>query len=121
MGRDMEHENVWETYVRSWKVATVKEKRALLEASLSPEFVYQDPLARAEGWDQLVTYMLGFHEQVPGGHFVTQQFMSNGDRSVARWEMKGADGAVLGDGIGYAEYGADGKVLKLMNFFETPS
>jgi hypothetical protein len=112
---------VWETYVRSWKVATAAEKRALFEASLSAECVYRDPLVRAEGWDALVAYMLAFHKQVPGGHFVTQQFITYGDRSVARWEMQGAGGSVLGDGISYAEYADDGKILTMMGFFEAPA
>lgn len=113
--------DVWETYVRSWKVATAEEKRALFAASLSPDCVYQDPLARAEGWDELIAYMLDFHRQIPGGHFVTQRFLYHGDRSVARWEMKGADASVLGDGISYAEYGADGKVQRMTGFFEPPA
>lgn len=115
------HEKVWETYVRSWRVTTADGKRAIFEASLSPGFVYLDPLARAEGWDQLIAYMLAFHEQVPGGHFVTRRFMAHGGQSVACWETQGSDGALPKDGIGHAEYGADGKLLKLTNFYEMPA
>lgn len=121
MSENGKYEKVWETYVRSWKAKTAQEKRTLFEASLNPKCIYQDPLTRAQGWDELVAYMLDFHKQVPGGHFVTQQFMTHSDRSVARWEMQGADGSVMGDGISYAEYGADDKLVTMTGFFETPA
>src|SRR4051812_32753598 len=95
--------DVWERYVATWKAASVAEKREIFPTCLAPACVYTDPLTQAKGWDELVSYMLGFHEQLPGGYFVTEQFLSHGRRSVARWKMRNGAGASVGEGISYAE------------------
>lgn len=118
---DESFKHVWETYVRSWKAETPEDRQALLQSSLDPECIYQDPLTRVEGLDALSAYMSEFHRQVPGGHFVTRYFMAYDARSIARWEMQGADGSVLGDGISYAEYGVDGKLARMTAFFQRPA
>jgi hypothetical protein len=110
----------WETYARSWKAPAVADKRALFDAALAPDCVYTDPLTRAEGWEALLAYMSQFHQQVPGGHFVTQRFLHHSGRSVVAWTMNGADGTVLGDGISYVTHGDDGRLTSMTGFFETP-
>lgn len=52
--------------------------------------------------------------------FITRQFMSNDDQSVARWEMRDADDRVLSEGMSNVEYGPEGMLQRLTNFFETP-
>jgi len=120
MNRQTPHEKIWETYVKSWK-APLEERRGLLEAALSPECVYQDPLARTAGWDELLGYIADFQQRFPGCAFVTRRFMTHHGRSVAHWEMCGADGTALSDGIGCGEYDADGKLLRITGFFEVPA
>lgn len=89
----------WEAYAAIWKLNGAKAKRAACAEHLSPSCVYTDPLTQREGWDALVAYMLEFHQQVPGGHFVTRDFRAHHGRSVATWSMLAGDGAVLGEGI----------------------
>lgn len=115
-----DHERTWETYAASWKATSADEKRALYEKSLSADCVYTDPLTQARGWDELVAYMLEFHQQVPGGHFATVEFMAHHDRSIAKWEMRDASDAVLGDGVSYGEYDKHGKLVSMNGFFKTP-
>src|SRR3954466_6575074 len=83
---------VWERYVGSWRVASIAEMREIYASCLAPDCVYTDPLTKAKGWDELAAYMTAFHDQIPGGHFVTQQFFAHHQRSVARWTMAGRDG-----------------------------
>lgn len=111
---------IWETYVKSWKVPSEEEKQTLFERSLDPGCRYTDPLATAQGFDELRAYMLDFHQQVPGGHFVTTYFLAHHQRCIARWNMVGGDGTVLGDGISYGEFGKDGKLTAMTGFFEQP-
>jgi len=66
--------------------------REIYASCLAPDCVYTDPLTKAKGWDELAAYMTAFHDQIPGGHFVTQQFFAHHQRSVARWTMAGRDG-----------------------------
>ena len=112
--------DVWERYVRSWKVAAVAEKREMFRSCLAPACVYTDPLTQAKGWDELAAYMVGFHEQIPGGHFVTEQFLAYDRRSVARWKMLNGAGAAVSEGISYAEYDERHRLVTMTGFFETP-
>jgi hypothetical protein len=112
--------DVWESYTESWRVASVAEKRRLYETCLSPACIYTDPTTVAAGWDQLEAYMVGFHAQVPGGHFVTDVFFAHHGCSIARWRMLGADGAQLGEGTSYGEYDAEGKLVVMTGFFAVP-
>jgi hypothetical protein len=116
-----ERRAVWERYTASWKAKTVAEKRALFETCLAPGCVYTDPLARTQGHDELLAYMLDFHRQIPGGYFETEQFIEHHDRSVSRWTMKNADAVPVGDGISYAEYDQQGRLVAMTGFYEVPA
>lgn len=114
-----EQQEIWETYASAWKAETAEEKKARFVEALAPECVYTDPLHQAHGWDELTAYMLDFHQQVPGGHFVTRWFSAHHGRSVARWDMVAGDGTVLGEGISYGTYGNDGKLTAMTGFWDT--
>lgn len=119
----MNHEfrDTWETYASSWNTASEGERRRLFEASLNGSCRYTDPLARTEGWDALADYMRQFQSQIPGGHFVTTYFMAHNGKSIAKWEMRDGADTPLGDGISYGEYDADGKLIAMTGFYETPA
>jgi len=112
--------DVWERYVGSWKAASTAEKRAIYPTCLAPDCVYTDPLTQTKGWDELGAYMAAFHQQIPGGHFVTEQFFAHHGRSVARWRMASGDGTPLGEGISYAEYDEQNRLVAMTGFFEPP-
>ncbi len=115
------YKDTWENYVASWKVASVEEKKELFRISLDAECQYTDPLAKTKGWDELADYMINFHKQIPGGHFVTTYFLAHSNKSIARWEMRNGESAVLSDGISYGEYSDSGKLTAMTGFYETPS
>lgn len=113
-------EDIWEIYVSSWKVESPAEKRALFEACLDPACQYSDPLIKTQGWDELEAYMLNFHQQIPGGYFLTTYFLMHSNKSIARWEMRNSSNNVLGDGMSYGEYNDNGKLVSMTGFFQTP-
>jgi hypothetical protein len=82
--------------------------------------LYRDPLTEAKGHEPLIGYMLAFHAQIPGAHFVTKYFLAHHERSIAKWNLVDGSGNVIGDGISYAEYGSDGKLVAMTGFFEAP-
>lgn len=114
------HRVIWETYVASWKARSTTERHALFAKSLTPDCEYRDPLVVAKGWDALEAYMNQFHQQVPGGHFVTTNFSQHNDRSLANWTMCDAQGQVIGEGTSYGQYNADGQLFAMTGFFEIP-
>ncbi|MBX2801235.1 MAG: nuclear transport factor 2 family protein [Myxococcales bacterium] len=117
----MTHRQLWERYVASWKTDDAEERTRLFGAALSPDCVYTDPNVRLQGYDALRAYMEQFHQQVPGGHFVTKTFMAHHDQSVATWNMCDGEGNVLGDGISFGKFAEGGtRLLSMTGFFETP-
>ena len=110
----------WEKYSSAWKVESAEEKREIIETCSDPKCQYTDPLIKTTGWDDIVDYMLDFHQQIPGGHFVTTYFLSHSNKSIAKWEMRNAENIVLGDGISYGEYNDNGHLVSMTGFFETP-
>lgn len=114
-------EETWEVYVSSWKADTEKARSELYEQALSPDCVYKDPLTCAQGWDELSVYMDQFHQQIPGGHFVTHYFLAHHDCSIARWHMLNGKGDVLGDGVSYGQYNDDGRLIAMTGFFDVPA
>jgi hypothetical protein len=109
---------VWEIYAQAWKEASYEAKAAALQQSASPDCVYTDPLAIARGHAELIQYMVEFHKQVPGGHFLLVYFLDHHNVSIARWNMAAGDGTVIGEGISYGRYGDDGKLVAMTGFFE---
>jgi len=110
----------WEIYTSSWQAESSDEKRATFEKCLDAECSYYDPLIIANGWDELVAYMLDFHLQLPGGYFVTNHFLAHNDQSIAKWEMKNGENVVVSEGISYGKYNKNGKLVSMTGFFETP-
>ena len=114
-------EEIWETYVASWKAESAEEKHDLLNKVMDSSNQYHDPAIQTKGHDELVNYMMDFHQQVPGGHFVTTYFLAHGNKSIARWDMKTGDNQTIGEGISYAEYNENGMLISETGFFELPS
>ena len=111
---------MWEKYASAWKEATAKGKADVLRSSAAADCVYTDPVTIASGHEELIAYMLAFHQQVPGGHFVTTYFLTHHDVSISKWNMLSGDGIVIGDGVSYGQYNEQGMLVAMTGFFETP-
>jgi SnoaL-like domain len=109
----------WEIYTAAWKETSRQGKTAALMKCVAPTCVYKDPITIAAGYDELIDYMLAFHQQVPGGHFVTTYFLAHHDVSVSKWNMVSGDGAVIGEGVSYGQYNAQDVLVAMTGFFET--
>ncbi len=115
-----QHRQIWETYSSAWKAKTAEEKRTLFEQSLSKTCVYSDPVAQAQGWDELTAYMLEFHKLFPGAYFSTTEFIEHHDRSIAKWDMLDANNQKISDGVSYGEYNKEGQLTSMNGFFQVP-
>ena len=113
--------NTWETYTSSWKATSADAKRSIFEKCLDKDCTYTDPISHTEDWDALLNYMLEFHQQIPGGHFVTTYFLAHHKQSIAKWDMKNGNDIFLGEGISYGKFSNEGKLLSMSGFFETPT
>ena len=113
-------QKIWEIYVSAWKAESATDKRALFEQCLDVECEYNDPLIKTKGWDELLAYMVDFHQQIPGGYFVTTYFLAHHNQSIAKWEMLNGEHTVAGEGISYGKYNKNGKLVAMTGFFATP-
>lgn len=111
----------WETYTRSWSETNTSKRLQLFEECLSPDCVYTDPLTQTTGYAQLFGYMSELQKNVPGVKFVTTDFKSHHDRSLTHWNMVDGNGNVLSQGASYGMYSADGRLLQMTGFFESPN
>lgn len=109
----------WETYTSSWKAETREEKQSIFKECLDSDCEYNDPITKTQGWEELTDYMMEFHKQVPGGHFITTYFMAHNNQSIAKWDMKNGDNITIGEGISYGKYNNSEKLISMTGFFET--
>lgn len=114
-------ETTWKHYATAWKTTSEAERLAVLERTLEPGCRYVDPQSDVTGHPDLSAAMAAFQTQLPGFEFVTTQFWTHGHRSLARWEMRAASGAVVSDGASYAEFSEAGKLASITGFFDLPS
>jgi SnoaL-like domain len=117
---ETEQRSTWDLYSNAWKAPSLAAKREALAASTETTCVYRDPLKEGTGHGELLEYMQAFNHQRPGAFFVTHHFQAHHRRSIARWHMVDATGAVLGEGVSYGEYAASGKLVAMTGFFDVP-
>jgi hypothetical protein len=110
--------NTWEKYVSTWKMTDKTDRQAMFSEVLAENAVYTDPLVQTKSWDDLIAYMENFHQQVPGGYFVTTSFLAHHQKSIANWETRTGENATIGTGISYGEYDDQGKLVSMNGFFE---
>ncbi len=116
-----EYDATWNRYASSWKPMPDSDRRKLFASSLAESCHYKSPAGDTQGWDELAEHMEGFQEQLPGGHFVTTQFLTNQATGIAKWEMRDGDETVVGDGMSYCTFDDDGHLTLMAGFFEVPA
>ena len=112
------HQATWETYTQSWSETDVERQQHLFEQSLSPDCVYTDPMLQTTGYAQLAGYMAGLQKNLPGARFVTTQFVSHHDHSLAHWNMVDGKGNTIAPGISMGHYDTDGRLKQMTGFYE---
>lgn len=114
-------QTTWEHYTSAWKANGSSAKRSILSSCLTENTTYCDPITETRGVDGLTQYMVDFHQQIPGGHFVTTYFLAHHDTSIARWNMVDGLGNIVGEGISHGRFDNDDRLLSMTGFFETPA
>lgn len=111
----------WDAYGRIWNLPTPEQRLQACEGVLAPDCVYTDPNVQAKSRQELVNYMTGFQARMPGGAFVTTAFIELYDRAMAHWNMVAGDGTVVGTGVSFATFNANGELTSMTGFFDAAS
>ena len=113
----MDVEQLWRRYSATWFLPP-EERSIELPACVTEDVSYLDPMAPAEGIDGLSEYMEGFRHAVPGARFEIIDVRHHHDRSLARWQLRAADGNVAQTGTSAANHATDGRLAQITGFFD---
>ncbi len=110
--------NIWESYTASWLADQDDARLDAYKACLVDDCVYKDPNIEARGYTELASYMATFQQQMPGGHFVTRQFVTHHDSALVHWDMVDRAGTVISPGTSIGVFGDDGRLKAMTGFFD---
>jgi len=116
----MDAEELWPRYAAIWSSDPARRESELNEC-LADDASYCDPNGPLKGRAALSDYMAGFQQSVPGGRFRIVQVIAHNGRSLARWVLQNADGAVLQLGASFAHHDAEGRLKEIRGFFPLTS
>jgi SnoaL-like domain len=107
---------LWNRYAKIWS-AKPELRVDELNACLADEATYCDPNGLIKGRAALSTYMGEFQQQAAGSKFRILDVSHHNNRTLVRWVLEGADGAVLQTGTSFAELSHDGRLQAITGFF----
>ncbi len=110
----------WATYQAAWGDVSSAERQELLSKSVSDNCVYTDPQGQANNRAELIAYIEGFRQAMPGYTFKNHTFLDHHAQSMAGWILHDASGAEAQPGSSWAHYGEDGRITNVSGFFEAP-
>ena len=109
----------WETYTSTWQQPSREKRLAAYRDCLNEGCVYTDPNTRAVGHAEIVEYMDGFQQQLPGGGFVTREMTGHHDMVLVGWDMVDGSGTVLSLGNSVGTFDTDGRLASVTGFFSS--
>jgi hypothetical protein len=112
-------QQVVKTYMMAWNETDVANRKKLLVRCWGVEAVYIDPSIRLSGRDALAQHIAKVQSGRPGARL---EFQSGIDahHNVVRflWRLVRYDGTVDDTSIDFGEIGADGRLEKVVGFFD---
>lgn len=108
-----------ESYVAAWGAADAGARRALLERAWSDDGTYTDPTAHVAGREALVAHIGGFIQRFPGARFAfTGTVDAHHGMLRFGWRIVGPDGGTILAGVDFGELDADGRLRRIVGFFD---
>jgi hypothetical protein len=113
---------VVELYGAAWHEHDESARRALLERCWARDGVYCDPSFLVEGREGLVAHMGAFQQRRPGQRLELRTAIDEHHGWVRfGWRLFGADGELVFDGLDLAELDVDGRLRRIVGFFDPPA
>lgn len=116
----MSPEAAIDRYCEAWSTADPERRAALLASVWAEGGSYTDPTVHAAGAPALLAHIAGVLTRRPGSR-VERTGAVEHHHDVARfdWQAVGADGGVLRSGIDIVIFDGDGRLERVIGFFET--
>lgn len=114
----MEYRDVIAAYDAAWNERDRTAQRRLIESAFSDDGELIEPRGRFPGPDAISERLAGFQERFPGGRVdITTGIDEHNGFARYGWTLRGADGAVLLEGIDVCELAPDGRLRRVVMFF----
>lgn len=114
-------EDTVRTYGAAWNEPDREKRLALLAKVWSAESRYIDPRVEVTGPDALSGYIDAVHEAMPGARLDLEgEIEEHHGHLRFRWVLVGADGKRLLPGIDFAILAPDGKLARVVGFYDSP-
>lgn len=116
------HLDTFETYQSAWKHGTPPaERQRLLDTSVAPDCVYQDPGTECHGHAELTAKIEDANRKGPGASFRNDRFLEHHGKAVIQWTMFDGAGEEYAKGASYVQFGADGRLTHMTGFYDPPT
>ncbi len=117
----MELNELIAAYIGAWSEPDRVRRQQLLDRVWTAEGTYTDPTAHVEGREALVDHIDKFFKQFPGARLaLTSDIDTHHQKLRFTWRMLLADGSVFVEGTDFGELSADGRLERIVGFFERP-
>jgi hypothetical protein len=117
--QDTEVPPALQAYLEAWNEPDPAMRLALLGESVTDDVHYTDPTVNAEGIEALDTTIAGFLEMFAGSTLVaTSTPDSYGDEMRYGWAIEDEGGNVLLSGIDVVRVADDGRLVRVVGFFD---
>ncbi len=108
-----------ETYGAAWNELDEEKRLALLAKVWSATSRYLDPRVEVTGAQALSGYIAAVHGALPGAHLVLEGDLAEHHGHLQfHWALVGADGRRLLAGVDFAVLAEDGRLAKVVGFFQ---
>lgn len=114
----MDLHDVIAAYDRAWNEPDRAAQRRLIDSAFTDDAELIEPRGRFVGRDAISERLAGFQERFPGGRVdITTGIDEHHGFARYGWALRGADGALLLEGIDVCDLAADGRLQRVVMFF----
>ena len=108
-------------YIASWNEVDQARRVGLIASVWRPDGHYLDPMTEAVGRQQIEAMIAGLRQQLPDCAFrLVGPLQQHHDVARFCWQLGPAAGPPLVSGLDVAFFAADGRLRRLVGFFDEP-
>jgi hypothetical protein len=107
-----------ETYLAMWREPDAEARLALVRQAFTADGRHVDPVADAQGHEELAVMVGAVHAHYPGFTIErTSGIDQHGDQLRFTWKVDAADGTPVVAGLDVGELAADGRLCRVAGFW----
>lgn len=114
-----DYRDLAERYIATWNETDTERRRALIARTFADAASFVDPMMQGDGPDQIEALIAGVQSKYPGHRFrLHGKVDSHHDCVRFSWALVPPGGEAFVDGTDIALVAADGRMQKIIGFFD---